>query len=97
MFAKDVTVCFSYCFVEGGDHCIYVCIFTVLDGERCKRPAYHSLEGIQRIESCVIWLVDFFPTKVEDHHHQVVVTSNISSWKTSCSGTVHSCLEALPH
>ena len=43
MFAKDLTGCFSHCCVEGGDHCIDVCIFTVHDGERCKLPAYWSL------------------------------------------------------
>ena len=49
MFAKDLTGCFSHCCVEDGDHCIQVCIFIVHDGERCKFPAYHSLEGFQHI------------------------------------------------
>ena len=70
MFAKDLTGCFSHCCVEGGDHWIYVCIFVAHDGERCKSPAYHSLEGFQhvmifqlfevKLESCVFWLADFF-------------------------------------
>ena len=45
MFFKDLTGCFSHCCVEGGDHWIQVCVFIVHDGERCKLPAYHSLEG----------------------------------------------------
>ena len=49
MFAKDLTGCFSHCCVESGDHWIYVCIFVARDGERCKPPAYHSLEGFQHI------------------------------------------------
>ena len=70
MIAKDHTGCFSHCCVEGGDHCIQVCIFTVHDGERCKLPAYDSLEGFQHIgifqlfeiklESCVLWVADTF-------------------------------------
>ena len=43
-FAKHLTCCFSHCCVEGGDHRIYVCILIIHDGERCKHPAYHSLE-----------------------------------------------------
>ena len=31
---------------------------------------------------------NYFQTKVEGHHQQVVVTSNVCSWKTSCFGTV---------
>ena len=70
MFAKDLTCCFSHCCVEGGYHWIYVCIFVANDGERCKLPAYHSLEGFQhvgifqlfqvKLESCVFWLAVFF-------------------------------------
>ena len=70
------------------------------DGERCKLPAHHSLEGFHhirifqlfevRLESCVFWLADSSQAKVEGHHQQVVVTSNVCSWKTSCSGDVHS-------
>ena len=33
--------------------------------------------------------------KVEGHHQQIVVTSNVCSWKTKCSGTVHTTSEAL--
>ena len=100
MFAMDLTGCFSHCCVKGGDHCIYVCIFVAHDGERCKPPAYHSLEAFQHIgifqlfkvklESCVFWLADFFQAKAEGHHQQVVITSDVFSWKTSCSGNVHS-------
>ena len=63
MFVVDFTGCFSHCCVEGGDHWIHVCVY---DGERCKLPAYHCLEGFQHIgifqlfevklESCVFWL-----------------------------------------
>ena len=70
MFAKDITGCFSHCCVEGGNHWIYVCIFVAHDGERCKPPAYHSLEGFQHVGilqlfevkpgSCVFWLADSF-------------------------------------
>ena len=49
MFAKDLTGCFSHCCVEGGNHWICVCIFVAHDGERCKPPAYHSLEGFQHV------------------------------------------------
>ena len=92
---------------EGGDHWIQVCVFIVHDGERCKFPTYHSLVGFEHIgifqlfefklESCVFWLADFFQAKVEGHHQQVVVTSNVCPWKTSCSGYVHSWSEALPN
>ena len=37
MFAKDLTGCFSYCCVEGGDHWIHVCISIIHDGERSVR------------------------------------------------------------
>ena len=90
------TGCFSHCCVEGGDHWIYVFIFVAYDGERCKPPVYYSLEGFQhvgifqifevKLESCVFWLADFFQAKAEGHHQQVVITSNVCSWKTSCSG-----------
>ena len=62
---------------------------SLLVGERCKLPAYHSLEGFQHIgifqlfevklESCVFWLADFFQAKAEGHHQQVVITSNVCS------------------
>ena len=70
MFAKDLTGCFNHCCVEGGDHWMYVCIFVAHDGERCKPPAYHSLEGFQhvgifqlsevKLESCVLACWFFF-------------------------------------
>ena len=69
--------------------------------------AYHNLEGFLhvgifqlfevKLESCVFWLADFFQAKAEGHHQQVVITSNVCSWKTSGSGNVHSRSEALPH
>ena len=100
MFVNDLTGCFSHCGVKGGYHRIHVCICIVHDSERCKLPAYHSLEGFKRtgilklfdvkFESCVLWLADSFQAKVEGHHQQVVVTSNVCSWKTSRSGNVHS-------
>ena len=43
------------------------------------------------------WLADSFQANVEGHHQQVVVTSNVCFWKTSCSGNVHSWSKALPH
>ena len=54
MFAKDLTGCFSHCCLEGGYHWIQVCIFILHDGERCKLPAYHSLEGFKHIG--IFWL-----------------------------------------
>ena len=100
MFAKDLTGCFSHCCVEGGGHQIQVCIVIVHDGERCNLPAYHSMEGFQHIgtsqlfevkfESCLFWLADSFQVKAEGHHQQAVVTFNVCSWKTLCSGTFHS-------
>ena len=93
--------------VEGGYHWFHACIFIIDAGERCKLPDYHSLESFQHIgisqlfevkfESCVFWLADSFQAKVKGHHQQVVVTSSVCSWKTSCSGNVHSWSEALPH
>ena len=78
----------------------YQRIVVAHDGERRKPPAYHSLEGFQhvgifqlfevKLESCVFWLADFFQAKAEGHHQQVMITSNVCSWKTSCSGNVHS-------
>ena len=35
----------------------------------------------------MFWLADSFQATVEDPHQQVVVTSKVCSWKTSCSGT----------
>ena len=49
---------------------MYVCIVVAHDGERCKPPTYHSLEGFQhvgifqlfevKLESFVFWLAVFF-------------------------------------
>ena len=107
LFWRCLPGCFSHCCAEGGDHWLHVCIFIVHDDERYKLASYHSLEGFQhtgifqlfevKLESCVFWLADSLLTKVEDHHQQVVVTSNFYSWKTLCSSTVHSWSEALPH
>ena len=92
--------CFNHCCVEGGDHWIHDCIFIFHNGEKCKLPVYHSLEGFQQsgtLNFCVFWLADSFQAMVEGHHRQVVITSNGRSWKTSSSGTIHSWSEALPH
>ena len=107
MFAKDLTGCFSHCCVEGDDHWIYVCIFVARDGERYKPPAYQSLEGSNTLGSLsfsrsnfslmCFGLLVFSQAKAEGHHQQVVITSNVCSWKTSCSSNVHSWSEALPH
>ena len=77
-----------------------VCIFIIHDGERCKLPAYYSLEGLKhigifqlfevRLESCVFRLVDSLQTKMEGLHQRVVVTSIVCSWKISISGDIHS-------
>ena len=100
MFAKDLIGCFSHCCVKDGDHQIHVCIFIIYDRERCKLPAYYSLEGFQhiwifqlfkvRLDSLVFWLADSYQTKLEGHHQQVMITSSVCSWKTLCSGNVHS-------
>ena len=94
MFAKDLTGCFSHCCVEDGDHWIYACIFIAHDGERCKPPTYHSLEGFQQVgifqlfevklESYVFWLADFFQAKAEGHHQQVRAIRKFSTG-SSCS------------
>ena len=107
VFAKDLTGCFSHCCAESDDHRIHVCILIIYDSERHKFPAYHSLESFKHIgifqlfkvklESCVFLLADSFQAKMEGHHQQVVVTSSVCPWKTSCSGNVHSSSEALPH
>ena len=106
-FAKDPTGCFSHCSVEGGDHWMQICIFINHDGERCKLPTCHSLEGFRHIGifqffevklgSCVFWHSDSVQTTVEGHNQQVVVISNVCPWKTSCSGNVSSWSEAFPH
>ena len=38
---------------------------------------------------------DSFQTKMESHHQQVVVTSNVCFWKTSCSGNVQALHELV--
>ena len=99
MFAKDLTGCFSYCCVEGGDHCIHICIFTVRNGERCKLPTYYRLEGFQhvgifqlfevKLESFVFWLADFFSGEGErsslaSHgHFQSLLLENFLFWQCS--------------
>ena len=35
-------------------------------------------------------LLIFFQAKAEGRHQQVLITSNVCSWKTSCSGNIHS-------
>ena len=42
-----------------------------------------------KLESRVFWLADFFQVNVESHYQQVVVVSNVCSWKPSCSRNVH--------
>ena len=42
-------------------------------------------------------LLIFFQAKMEGHHQQVVISSNVCSWKTLCSGNVRSWSETLPH
>ena len=37
----------------------HVCIFIIHDGERCKRPAYHSLESFEQTEGSNVSLVCF--------------------------------------
>ena len=99
MFAKDLTGCFSHCCVEGGDHWIYLCIFVVHDGERCKPAAYHSLEGFQhvwifqlfevKLQSCVYWLADFFSgeggrsSSASRDHFQCLLLENFVFWQCS--------------
>ena len=100
MFAKDLTGCFSHCCVEGGDHCIHVCIFTVHDCEWCKLPAYHSLERFQhngifrlfevKLESCVFWLADSFRQRWK------VVISKSWSLPTSAPGKLRVLAQLTP-
>ena len=91
---KLLSICFDLCVVTTGVVCHQLGLLGKVshDGERCIIPAYHSLEGFQHIgifqlfvvklEACVFWLADFFQAKVEGHHQQVVITSNVCSWKT---------------
>ena len=46
---------------------------------------------------CFGLLLFFCQAKAEGYHQQVMITFNVCSWKTSCSGNVHSWSEALPH
>ena len=97
----------SLYFSESGDHWIYVCMFIAHDGETCKPPAFHSLEGFQhvgifqlfevKIESCVFWLADFFSGEGGRSSSASRDHFNVCSWKTSCSGNVHSWSEAFPY
>ena len=93
LFTKDLTGCLSHCCVEGGDHWIHVCIFIIHDGERCKLPAYHSLEGFQHVgifqlfeESYVFWLADFFSgeggrsSSSSRDHFQCLLLENFVFW-----------------
>ena len=44
-----------------------------------------------KLESCVFLPADSFQMKVEgNQQQQVAVASGVCSWKTSCSGIVHS-------
>ena len=110
MFAKDFTGCFSHCCVEGVDNWIQVCLCcswwwevqTSRLSQLGRFPTHWNLSvfevGLVRLSrSCVFWLADSFQAKVEEHYQQVMVTSDVCSWQTTCSGTVHSWSEALPH
>ena len=110
MFAKDLSGCFSHCCVEGGDHWIYGCIFVAHDGERCKPPAYHSLEGFQQVgifqlfevkfESYVFWLAFFFSSgkggSLSSARHDHFKCLLLENFMYWL-GIVHSWSEALPH
>ena len=71
----------------------------------CKFPTYHCFECFcyirilkfldVKFDSC--WFVDHLQANVEGCHHQVMITSDICSWKASCPGNVHSCVKALFH
>ena len=68
---------------------------------RVKRTMEHYTEWRIlfeiKLESCVLLLADYLRTKVKGHRQQAVVTSNVCSLKSSCSGNVYSWSETLPH
>ena len=59
--------------------------------EYCSELYNHKANGDPSVLNCT-------QTDTEDdhsilrrgHHQQVVITSNVCSWKTSCAGNVHS-------
>ena len=107
MFAKDLTGCFSHCCVEVviTESRSVSSLFMMV---RCANfPPIIAWKvsntlgsfSFSRSNLSLVWfgLLIFFQVKVEGHHQQVMVTSSVCSWKTSCSGNVHSWSEMLPH
>ena len=72
----------------------------IIDGERCKLPAYHSLEGFQhtgifQLSEVKLRLVRFGLLILFRRRWKVIISK---SWSLPmCSGNVHSWSEALPH
>ena len=50
-----------------------------------------------KFDSCWLWFADPLQANVEGCHQQVMITSDICSWKASCPGNVHSCMIAPFH
>ena len=86
MFAKDVTGCFNHYCVEGGDHLIHFWIFVIYDGERCKLPAYHILEGFQHIWIFKLFELACFGLQILFRQRWKVIISKLWSLPISAPG-----------
>ena len=99
--------CVGHYFVEGVDQQVHVGIFVIQYDKWYKFPTYHCFECFcyirilkfldVKFDSCWLWFADPLQANVEGCHQQVVITSDICSWKASCPGNVHSCVKAPFH
>ena len=99
MFSKDLAGCVGHYFVEGVGQQVHVGIFVIQYDKWCKFSTYHCFECFcyirifkfldVKFDSCWLWFADPLQANVEGCHQQVVITSDICSWKASCPGNVH--------
>ena len=91
MFPKDLAGCVGHYFVEGVGQQVHVGIFVIQYDKGCTFRPYHCFDV--KFDSCWLWFADPLQANVEGCHQQVMITSDICSWKASCPGNVHSCVE----
>ena len=107
VFSKDLAGCVGHYFVEGVGQQVHVGIFVIQYDKGCKFPTSQCFEcfcyirilkflGV-KFDSCWLWFADPLQANVEGCHQQVMITSDICSWKASCPGNVHSCVKAPFH
>ena len=65
MLAKDLTGGVGHCCVEGVDQRFHVCTVSVQNGERCKFPSYHCMEGLCYVGVLKLLKVKFDPGVAE--------------------------------